>query len=574
MEGNKTKVHTSLGRKVKRIGKVLALLIAVLIISVCVASVCIDRLCCAKPPAIDANHPILSKTIETTADGYKHLGESYMGKRDGILRMVLKGDPFSLGYCNASLAQDLIEEQETSLFELIQHYVPSRTALWLLKKYVLLRNRNLPSFVPHDYQVEIYGISLGYKDPFPDLYPLYHRMLNYHAAHDISHAVMDSRLIGCTSFAAWDKATSDGHLLLGRNFDFNAGRCFDENKIVILFKPDEGLEFISVAWPGMIGVVSGINEEKIAVTVNAANSADSRTVGMPVSLLIRDVMQRARTLQQAFKIIADSHVFVCDSYLIADGETGQAAVVEKTPLRCAMRNSEQDYIICSNHFLTDELKDDEKNLGYMKEGTSVTRYERMEKLVRTNHGSLAPKLAAEILRDRMVQKSGKPALGNDAAINPFIATHSVIMDVTDGIIWVSSSPHQLGKFIPFSLENFEQPKGASQIAADAAINNGQYDRFLESKSLLSRAQSLLKKNRTSESKPLIRKARELNPTWHLPFLLLGGIALQEEDWDSAKELLHQAQSLYPPYASERAEINEMITHVNERIAERKSYESH
>ena len=118
-----------------------------------------------------------------------------------------------------------------------------------------------------------------------------------------------------------------------RNFDFNAGRCFDENKIVIYFEPDKGLKFISVAWPGMIGVVSGLNEAKIAVTINAANSSDSRKVGTPVSLVLRDVMQHASTIEEAVDIIAKSKVFVSDSYLIADGKTNRAVVLEKTPER-------------------------------------------------------------------------------------------------------------------------------------------------------------------------------------------------------------------------------------------------
>lgn len=306
------KINKSSSRRTwfRRIAWGLCLFAAALIILTCAASWYIDWACCAVPPAVDIKQPLAGPQVHQTDDGYSHLDNCYFGKKDGILRMRLTGDSFSLGYYNAVLTGQLIQQQEMSLLDTVRSHVPSRINLWLLTKYVLLRNRNLPSFIPRDYQIEIYGMSVGYEDPFPGVYPLYHRLLNYHAAHDISHAVMDTPLVGCTSFAAWGSATNNGHLLLGRNFDFNAGRCFDENKVVVYFKPDEGLGFISVAWPGMVGVVSGINEAKIAVTVNAASSADSRTIGTPVSLLIRDVMQHASTLDQAVKTIEQSRVFV------------------------------------------------------------------------------------------------------------------------------------------------------------------------------------------------------------------------------------------------------------------------
>ena len=123
----------------------------------------------------------------------------------------------------------------------------------------------------------------------------------------------------------------------------------------------------------------------------------------------------------------------------------------------------------------------------MRQGTSVARYNRMSELVQSHHGALEPNIAVH-LRDRDIPQLGKAVMGNDASINPFIATHSVVIDATAGVIWVSCSPHQLGRFIPFSIKNFEQPEGAVPIAEDVALVNGDYEHFLKSEELLSQAE--------------------------------------------------------------------------------------
>jgi len=521
--------------------------------------------CTAREPVLFGTPPILKEGLVKDGE-HAVIGKSWIAKKDGILRMYLEGDPFTLGYCNAQLTQDYMQQQEESLYNTVRQFVPSPVKLWLLIQYVYWMNRNLPDYVPSDYQMEIYGLSRGYVDPFGGIASLYHRILNYHAAHDISHVVMDSPLLGCTSFAAWGQKTADGHLLVGRNFDFNPGRWFDENKIVIRVKPDRGLGFISVAWSGMAGAVSGINDARIAVTINGAQSAPPRTTGTPVSLVMREVLQNAQTLEEAVEIIKRSQVFVSDLYLVACGKTSRAVVVEKTPTKCAVRQASGNSLVCSNHFLTQELERDPDNLKYVAEGTTVDRYRRMAELVEKSDGRLAPEVAVMILRDREVPGGNKIAYGNEAAINPLIATHSVIIDVTAGVIWVSQAPHQLGAFVPFGLANFENPPNVKLIPQDKMLENGSYERCLSSEKHRSMAQELLKAGDFDGAWREALAACDLNPGYYRPRLLLGKIAARQGKTQEAQEYLGKAQRLYPAFAHERQEIQEMLAQLAGRTA--------
>lgn len=517
----------------------------------------INWYCVAPTPLIDKEPAILHYALSVNQET-RSIQSCWLKKEDQLYRMVLKGDPFSRGYANAVLTQNLIREQEASLLDTVRTFVPSPIALWLLTKYVVWRNRDLPDYVEEAFKLEIYGLSKGYIDPFPEIGPLYHRLLNYHAAHDISHAVMDNPLVGCTSFAAWGDKTRDSHLLLGRNFDFDAGRCFDVNKIVMRVYPDQGLGFISVAWPGMIGVVSGLNEALIAITINALQTTDTAQVGTPVSLVIRKVLGEARSIQEAVRIIEQSQVFVSDSYLIADGKSGEAVVVEKTPQRCAVRRPAGSFIVSSNHAMMPELAGDERNLKYMAEGTTVDRYNRMEALIAQESRGLTPETAATILRDRTLPNGVADSYGNAAAVNGLLATHSVIIDATEGLVWVSQGPHQLGAFLPFGLKEFEHPEGAVTIPPDPILASGAYARHVKANDLIRQAEELLSDEQLDPAAELLAQAVALSPRFYWPPLLLGKIAHARNDPVKTKYWLDKALNLYPAYAGEREEIQKML----------------
>jgi len=161
--------------------------------------------------------------------------------------------------------------------------------------------------------------------------------------------------------------------LIGRNFDFEAGRHFDENKIVGLYRPEKGRAFISVCWPGMAGAVTGINEDLIYCSINGAHSEDRKNIGRPVSLVVRQVLQYAGNLQEAESIVREAPVFVSDSYLLADGKSAEAIVVEKSPKKVDVRRMAGDLILQANHFECPAFAADAGNLEYMREGSSVLK---------------------------------------------------------------------------------------------------------------------------------------------------------------------------------------------------------
>lgn len=243
------------------------------------------------------------KVIDIDSLHLRHYGDNFLRHSDsGLWELFVKGDAFQRGEAIGQLSSDLLHHQEKVFVDQIREIVPSDSYLKFLRFFIVLFNRNLGENVLEEYRDEIYGISLSCTHEYDFIGTPYERQLNYHSAHDLGHAMQDYMLVGCSSFATWGTQSADSSLLIGRNFDFYVGDAFAENKQVAFYVPEQGYRFASVGWPGMIGVLSGMNETGLTVTINAAKSAVPTGSATPISILTREILQYAATIDEAFAI--------------------------------------------------------------------------------------------------------------------------------------------------------------------------------------------------------------------------------------------------------------------------------
>src|SRR6218665_1582699 len=199
-----------------------------------------------------------------------------------------------------------------------------------LKTIVGILNRNLHKHFADEYLEELYGLSFSSPEEFNDIAPPYQRILNYHAAHDIGHALQNFGLVGCSSFVERNER-SNHNLLLARNLDFSPSEDFNKLKALYFINPSEGNKFVSYSWPGFIGVVSGMNEHGLCVVVHAAKSKMRFSIGTPVSIVAREIMQYAQDLNSAREILRKRQTFVSELFLVVSAKDNSAVVFEKEP---------------------------------------------------------------------------------------------------------------------------------------------------------------------------------------------------------------------------------------------------
>lgn len=400
------------------------------------------------PPTATRN--FADSTVRRLADGSRAFGASRLRHSpNGFWEMWLEGDAEQRGAAFGALADSLIYEQEAAFVDQIRSFIPNERYLGFLRYLTLIFNRRLARHIPPEYCSEIAAVARYCSLEFDFIGEPYLRQLNYHAAHDIGHAMQEYMLVGCTSFGAWGDAAADG-MIVGRNFDFYVGDDFARNRLLTFCKPDKGYGFVSIGWPGMVGVLSGMNEAGLTVTLNAAKGPVPLSSATPVSILARQILQYAATIAQADSIAAQYRTFVSESFLIGSARNGRCAVIEKTPRKQSLYTAAGRTIRSTNHFQSEAFTDDAYNRRNIASSDSRPRADRLEELLGQNTPLTIGK-AVEILRDRCEKGGADLGLSNLLAINQQIAHHSVVFEPQRLRMWVATGYWGYGEWVCYDV---------------------------------------------------------------------------------------------------------------------------
>ncbi|MEI6083901.1 MAG: C45 family autoproteolytic acyltransferase/hydrolase [Verrucomicrobiota bacterium] len=530
--------------------------VAITVIAMAVGCSAMLRHWQASPPPLppEATAVLAQRIVEH--DGKRWVGRCWAGQHEGLPVLYLTGTPFEMGYASGLLNRDRLYALEDAALAMVHRYVPHEWTITLLKNYIIYRNRHLMEFVPPRFQMELFGMTRGCPDIHPKLGSYYNRVLNYHAAQDISYMLIDNPLVmgnGCTSFGAWGTATANGHLLAGRNFDWEADPIFDRDRLVTLCEPADGIPFVSLAWAGMAGVVSGLNRAGVSVALNGAPSELPHEIGTPAAIVAREILERAHNLAEATAILEDAHVFVSTLWLIGSRADGRFIVVEKTPQATQVREPTGDQIICANHFMTDGLKDLARNVTFRSDSTSVARYARVGELM---NAPLTIPRVVEILRDRNLAGDQFAGNGHRSSLNADIATHSTATDLTAGIFWAATTPHLLGKFVAFDVNDFARKLPAETVPADPALKT--FAQYQQAQKCLTDGHLALKNDKPHLALKMAEQAQALNPGFYENATLQGRALLALGRTNEATQAFTAALAGKPAFAKERKELEALI----------------
>lgn len=509
----------------------------------------------------------LSETEVIVSDAKRSLGQSFYGKNKyGLWEAYLKGPAYERGKTFGILAKNEVVSQEESFIAQIRTLIPNEWFLKTLKYGVVFFNRNLDDHISEELQQEIFGVSESFSDEFDFIGNKYDRILNYHAAHDIGHALQDLSIVGCTSFAVWNEHSADSSLLIGRNFDFYMGDDFAKNKLILFVEPDSGYAFASVTWAGFMGVVSGMNEHGLTVTLNAAKSTVPTGAKTPISLLAREILQYAKNIDEAFVIANSRETFVSESILIGSAEDGKAAIIEKSPDKIDIFLPKENGLTCSNHYQSDAFKDNEANLENIKLSDSKYRYDRMNQLLALNI-PVDVQETASMLRNQKGLNEAELGLGNPKAINQLLAHHGIIFQPEKRLMWVSANPFQLGEFVCYDLNSiFYSGSDKSQLSvdsltlsADTFLESDEFDMFLRYKELKNLLFSNIALGKSIEwNGELEEEFVASNPESYVTYFMLGDYYLELGKTQKAAEYYQISLSKEVASVAERNKIEENL----------------
>jgi hypothetical protein len=558
-------------RFLKKILKFFAWFFGILLLTLIIFCIYVWKVSDIKPPVVADQSAV--KLQRTTLDSTTYtLGNNWIRKsKYGLYEMYTSGAPFERGVINGKLSKELIVSQEEAFTHQIKKMIPSTSFLKFLKYIIGFMNKDLSDHVTKEYQDEIYGISMSASDSFQWIGSNYSRQLNYHAAHDIGHALQNLMLVGCTSFSAWDTKTENGALILGRNFDFWVGDDFAKNKIVSFVAPKTGHKFAFITWGGFIGVVSGMNDKGLTVTINAAKSdIPWGGAATPVSLVAREVLQYAGNIKEAVSIAHKRKMFVSESFLIGSAADHKSVIIEKTPDTLAVYDPQSDNIECANHYQSDLFKTQKLNMEQMAGSASVYRYKRTQELLQQNY-PLTPQKVANILRDYKGLGGADIGVGNEKAVNQFVAHHSVIFMPDSLRMWVSTSPWQMGEYVCYDLRKIFAMNGLKadveiadtnlNIAPDSFLNTPVYAKFM----LFRQA----KMNWMDKLGVHVNQFIPNNPQYYDAYRLTGDYYQQHKEYNKAINAYRAALSKEIATLAEKQSIEKKIKECEKALVEHK-----
>lgn len=496
--------------------------------------------------------------------------DRYMPRsEDGLNHIILTGHPYKRGLSVGAFTKHLLDEEEDYLVDEMERFFPNaflrHTLLFAVRRFYW----GIEDWFPEWAVAEMAGVSEFSTDKYNYYADPLTRQIAYHGVHELGQMFVDFDKgdYGCTLMAVpYDAGESRGWVI-GRNFDFEAVRILDTEKLIKWVFPDDGFAHVVVSWAGMVGAVTGVNEHGVYLSINAAGSSDFRRFGTPSTLVLVDALQRARDADEARLIIEASDMFITDLFVAAD-RSGRMFRIEKTPKRVRSIALEGPSAV-ANHLMHPDFTDDRVNKFRFVEQTTSYRWKRGQDLADAAGRDVQAGLDEVGLEDRMLSMlrdrhdvTGKIAhLGNRRSLDALIATHSVIFNTHAQRLFISRGPALAGGYNGYDLARSfveRRPVAVRQLPADNDVSEEFFYSFKTALSQLTRAKEHLNAGACDYAVDLMMPLETTLGT-HAEFLQAMGDASQCQNKDAlAKSYWQRALEAGPAYAKHEDYLRERV----------------
>ncbi|MBZ0270390.1 C45 family peptidase [bacterium] len=317
-------------------------------------------------------------------------GDGYRETCAGVTVLHVTGTPWEIGYQTG----ELLRGEITELVHFVRTYIDPWGAIWGALQH--LRSNLEPNIRPA-FAEEIEGMVAGLNNDIT-----YEELVTGNALGDVFGVVtafMDNYMDVdfCTLTASWGEATTDGELLVTRNFDYM--NLFAKYNYVAIVRPDAGHAFVTTGIMGLSGTHVAMNENGLVGALAYNSSYDSDMTGVPMLLLLREAVQFSDSVEDAIALVGESDRTMGLNYMFADGDTKEAVVFEVSGGKTARRTSLDGLstLLATNHYVAATMQQERK--PFAPEHTSMRRWDRVSHLLKKNYGNLSPFTLQSIIRD-------------------------------------------------------------------------------------------------------------------------------------------------------------------------------
>jgi hypothetical protein len=170
--------------------------------------------------------------------------------------------------------------------------------------------------------------------------------------------------LACSCIATGPKRSPDGKVRLARNLDWPAGDLLAGLELVMVEQGPGIKRFASFGWPGMIGVVSGMNEAGLSIADLMAYPGGRLRIrhGMPVMFVLRTLLERTSSVKQALAALKGFPRTMPQNYALADAR--EAVALESGPRHFRPRPARDGLALITNYYDEDQTQKRRRDRRY------------------------------------------------------------------------------------------------------------------------------------------------------------------------------------------------------------------
>jgi len=171
--------------------------------------------------------------------------------------------------------------------------------------------------------------------------------------------------LACSTLALSPSRSGTGDLIIGRNLEYMDWGVIEHADLITVYHPTDGRrDVVNIGWPGLIGVVTGMNEAGLSAAMLVSLSAPPQTGGVPSVLAFRDFLHRNTLVSEGPAYFNQIKLVLPCNLTLGDAKN-ESSVLELNPYTgMAVRKPEDGFLACTNVFASNTKHLSENDARY------------------------------------------------------------------------------------------------------------------------------------------------------------------------------------------------------------------
>lgn len=282
--------------------------------------------------------------------------------------LLLQGTHYEIGYAYGKLLAAPLQKSVEGILKIARAADKKKNVQGSTLEAIY---KSTNKYIPRKYKDELKGLADGAGLPL----------------HSVELANLFPEMFHCSTFAMAGEATKDGKLIHGRILDYAVGTKTDLQKtaVVVIMRPDGENAIMMGSYLGFLGCITGMNDRQLAVGMVGMGNY-GKWKGVPMSYLLRGVLDEASTLDEALAKITTAQRTCQYGYVVSDGKTTTAAGIHATPAAAKIFKMGQPYKLWP-------LAIDDCVVI-----SGGRRYSELVKRIKTNYGQIDVETTVEMMK--------------------------------------------------------------------------------------------------------------------------------------------------------------------------------